>query len=871
MDIVLTHENADFDAIAAVLAASRLYPGAKAVLPEQINQNAVRFLDAYKDELPFVRQRDIRRNKITHVVLVDTQRLPQVKGVGTTTPIHIIDHHPLSRELAPHHTFVTESVGAVTTHLVEQIRQQGIALTGIEATLLMLGVYEDTGSLTYGTTTSRDIQAAAWLLDQQAHLDVVRRFLAVPLSDEQKTVLEALLVGTQAHQIQGYSVAICSAVTDHYVPELSAVAHRLRDTLDVAALFVLVQMPDYLQLIARSAVEAIDVGQVARLLGGGGHGRAAAGVIRDRKTSDVIDFLWSELSARVGKIARVADFMSYGVRTVDAGSPLKDVAQQLRRIGHEGFPVVEDKKVVGLLSRRDLDRATEHGLIDMTVRQIMNAGEVTVSPDDPISLVEQKMRESGWGQVPVVDQSDRILGIITRTDLIRYWSQSQLLPHNGETILSIDQFEKTFGHAVTGLIQAIADYAQEQNLKNYLVGGVVRDLLLNRPNLDIDIVIEGNAIEFAQGLQAKFGGELHRHYAFGTANWHPGETAADKLGVPADHLPNHVDFATARYEFYEHPTALPTVYAGSIKLDLVRRDFTINTLAVQLSPAADFGRVVDYYGGLRDLREGVIRVLHSLSFIDDPTRIIRAIRFASRLGFTIEPRTLDLMNTALPMLARVTGERVRNELELVLQESEPEIRLRWLAERGILRAIHPAFVVEEQALIYFKAVRTVEKPWISDAVDTTDLYWHILAANIQHDQLVSWSERLLFSAKRSESFQQLHQLFSAVKRVELKALRPSQVVDLCAGVTETALLTAWLMGDQSLREAVRRYWTEWRLVRPITTGHQLQSMGIRPGPCYSVILRRLRDARLDNEINDDEQEKRLLKQLLEDDQVCDQS
>jgi tRNA nucleotidyltransferase (CCA-adding enzyme) len=870
MDIILTHENADFDAIAALLAASKLYPGAKPVLPEQINRNAALFVSSYKDQLPFVRQREIRRNKLNRVVLVDTQRLPQIKGVGATTLTHIIDHHPLARELSPHHTFVTEAVGAVTTYLVEQLRQRDIPLTSIEATLLMLGVYEDTGSLTYGTTTSRDIQAAAWLLDQRARLDIVRRFLAVPLNDEQRALYEALLAAAEIRKLEGYSIAICLAATDHHIPEISSVAHRLRDALEVSALFVLVQMPDYLQLIARSTEEFIDVGQIARLLGGGGHGRAAAGVIHDRETEELVDFLWRELAARVGTAARVADFMSYGVRTVEASAVLKNVVQQLRRIGHEGFPVVENKKVVGLLSRRDLDRATEHGLVELTVRQIMNAGAVTVNPEDPIGLVEQKMRETGWGQVPVVDRNDRILGIITRTDLIRYWSQSQLRPHDSETILPGDQIERTFGHAVTCLMQAIAAHAQNQQLKSYLVGGIVRDLLLNRPNLDMDIVIEGDAIEFAQGLRAKLGGELHKHYAFGTANWHPGQTAAAGLGVPPEQLPAHVDFATARYEFYEHPTALPTVYAGSIKLDLVRRDFTMNTLAIQLSPASDFGRVVDYYGGLRDLREGVIRVLHSLSFIDDPTRIIRAIRFASRLGFTIEQRTLDLMDTALPMLARVTGERVRNELEIILEEPEPEIPVRWLAERGVLKAIHPGFVVDEQTLIHLRNARTIEKPWRFQAQDMTELNWHILAAGVPQDQLASWAIRMLFSAKRTKSFQRMHHFWSNTKDVTVNNLRPSQIVDLCASLGETALLTIWLLTDQpSLRDAVKRHWTEWRLVRPAADGHRLRAMGIKPGPCYNVVLRRLRDAWLDGEIQSEAQEAGLLRKLLDDDRICD--
>ena len=215
----------------------------------------------------------------------------------------------------------------------------------------------------------------------------------------------------------------------------------------------------------------------------------------------------------------------------------------------------------------------------------------------------------------------------------------------------MQQFETVLGQEAAAHIQMVAKRAQQADAVNvYLVGGVVRDLLLGRANFDIDFVVEGNAIEFAEGLQGQQGGQLTAFKPFGTAKWKPtGENEA--LG--------HIDFASARYEFYEHPTALPTVYDSSIKLDLQRRDFTINTLAVQISPVSMFGRVVDFYGGVRDLEAKLIRVLHTLSFIDDPTRILRAFRFERRLGFKIEERTAELVQTALPMLGRITGERLR--------------------------------------------------------------------------------------------------------------------------------------------------------------------------------------------------------------------
>ncbi len=860
MEYILTHENADFDAIAGLLAAHKLNPDARPVLPAHLNQNVSRFITLYQNGLPFTSMIEARLETATRIILLDTQRMTQ-KGVPANTPVHVIDHHTSSRQLPSHYTLLTESVGAVTTLLVEQIREKGIHLSSLESTLLLLGIYEDTGSLTYGTTTPRDLLAAAWLLSQQASLDDVRRFLTPPLNDEQQTLFEQLTQQVDIRAIAGYTVALATISIDHQVSEISSVAHRLRDLLDTAALFVLVKMPRSLHLVARSSEEAVDVGAVARRLGGGGHSRAAAASIQGRSLEEVVSLIWDDLAQHITPVQRVADLMSFGVQTVMADSPLVDVVDRLQRIGHEGYPVMDDGRVVGLLTRRDSDRALSHGL-QLRVRDVMMAGNITLTPDDPVSELERKMVESGWGQIPVVDNSGLLIGIVTRTDLIKYWSRlhPSLLP--AVEHLTVQQLETVLGQPTTALILQVASQAQAQNARLYLVGGVVRDVLLSRPNFDVDFVIEGDAIAFADSLQQLQGGVTHSFKPFGTAKWFV-QQASDSS------LPDHVDFASARYEFYQLPAALPTVYNGSIKLDLQRRDFTINTLAVQLSPASSFGQVLDFYGGLPDLGAKQIRVLHSLSFIDDPTRILRALRFEHRLGFTIEPRTRDLMQVARPMLQRVTGERLRNELNLLLEEDHPEVALLRWQEQGWLQVLHPALVLDEKITEWFQFTRTSNHPWPWETIRQPELDWHVLLIGIAPAELEKLCDRLLFPHRLTESMVQSAQLWPRIHEPVMRSYRPSEMVDMLKDVTECGLLAIWMRSQSgAVRDLIRRYWLEWRLAQPIVTGTTLRELGLKPGPCYGIILSRLRMARLDGEVQTEADELRLVRRLVDEEGAC---
>ncbi len=868
MHIILAHENADFDAVAALLAARKLTPDALAVLPERQNSNVAAFLALYVNGLPFVRRADVDMAAVTQITLVDTQKVPPVKNLSVEVPVLVIDHHPVKSEPEPRYTLTGEVIGSTTTLLAERIQAENVPVEPIEATLMALGIYEDTGSMTYGGTTARDVRAAAWLIEQHAALDTVRRFLEPPLNEVQQALFETLIASSVTRMVEGYPIIVAAAKVDEYITEVAAVAHRLRETLDPAGLFVLVEMPTALHLVCRATNDAIDVGEVARAFGGGGHERAAAASLRDMTFEQAYEQLWAEVERSVTPAIRVADLMSHGVQTIDGAKTVGDVVGKLRRIGHEGFPVVEGGRVVGLLTRRDADRAMEHGLGGMPVRDVMTAGEVTLNPDDSVATLETTMVESGWGQVPVADASGKLLGIVTRTDLIKHWASrhpSKRAPHN--EALALDDIAAVLGDTVASLIEVIATHAQSAGVSLYMVGGVVRDLLLGRSNLDVDFVVEGDAIALADALQAQYGGSVSSFRPFGTAKWTLSAEVARAMGIHDDRLPATVDFATARNEFYEHPTALPTVYSGSIKLDLARRDFTINTLAVQLSPALAFGRILDYFGGVADLRAGRIAVLHNLSFVDDPTRMLRAVRFEHRLGFALETRTAELMHTALPMLRRITGERVRNELNLLLREPAPEAGLLLLQARGLLSAIHPQLQFSEAS--GFAAARETAPPWPLPDASLTDIYWHLIGIGIPQAQLPAVNERLLMPHGLASSIQEAARLAQSDTQLDKPDARPSHIDALLKDVPDVALYAVWLAKPQPfVRDHILRYVSVWRDVRPYADGNALKARGLKPGPCYTRILQRLRVAWLDGEVTDDGGEKRLLAALV-DGGICD--
>ncbi len=876
MHLIITHPNADFDAVASLLAAHRLYPESIPLLPHVLNRNVSDFITLYESHFPFVRPGELARQPIARLTVVDTQQIPTLKNLQPDALIHIIDHHEAQRPPAGALLSLTDT-GATVTLLVEQLRELPGRLSPLEATLFLLGIYEDTGALTYANTTPRDLYAAAWLLGEgRARLDMVREYLHYAMREDQKALYEQLANHLETHSMHGHVVMIGAATVDRYVPEISSIAHRLRDLYAPDALFVLVAMPEHVQMVARSTTSAIDVGRITKHFGGGGHARAAAALIKGKPLAEVERNLRHLLPLEIQPALTVGQIMSKGVHTLSPSDTIQQAAQMMDWYGHEGFPIVEPLtgKIVGILSRREVDKALRHNLGRAPISQFMTKGEFFVKPEDGLDAVRRLMVEQRIGQVPVINPNGtEIMGIVTRTDLINLWSSPEQESTTQPNLSQ--QLAQRLSPDLLDLLGQAGRLAHQRGDTLYIVGGFVRDLLLltppfnkvdnseieskTSPRFDLDLVVEGEAIALAEQLQQQYGGRVVSHRRFGTAKL--------LLARPIPFNPtatvflNSLDFVTARTEFYRHPSALPEVERSSIRLDLHRRDFTINTLALNLS-SDRFGELLDFYSGQNDLQARLIRVLHSLSFVEDPTRMLRAARLLARLDCTLESRTAEHLHDALDLLARVSGERLYHELELIFRERWPALPLQQLDHLGILKAIHPALRVEEWQIQKLAELAQLKN---SEAFKTTELspfawpdaptapdtvhYLGLLLFQLTEGEQTAMVERLNLRLQQRAIIHQLYTIRGHLADI-IAAEKASQLYHLLVTTTVEARQIAWLASDDDLaRHQLTSFQTALRQISPLIDGAYLKTeFQLPPGPIYRTILETLRDARLDGQV-----------------------
>jgi tRNA nucleotidyltransferase (CCA-adding enzyme) len=871
VQIILTHEQADFDALASLLGAYLLDEQSVPVLPRRVNRNVRAFLTLYGLEFPFIEARDLPKTKIDRATLVDTQSMVTLKGMNKQTEVYVIDHHPPRADLPPEWKLTSEDIGATVTILVEALQERGVHLSIPQATLLLLGIYEDTGKLTYARTTPRDVRAAAYLLEQDASLQILQDFLNHPLSNQQQQIYDQLREDLETFSVHGNTIMMGCADSGGTDEELSTIAHKLRDLLDPDVLFLVIDIPSGTQIIARATTDQVDLGAVASRFGGGGHPRAAAALVRDRGAMEVYAELVDLLPEVVRPVVTVAELMSRRPHLLTPDTPVKEVSKLMQRYGYEGYPVVKDGKLIGLLNRRAVDRAINHKL-NLKAQDIMEAGQATISPGASLESLQQLMTETGWGQIPVVENGE-IIGIVTRTDLIKTLTPKRVA---GEQQNLAEKLESSLPAGRMALLRAVSKLAEAEQMALYIVGGFVRDLLLTRPSVDFDLVVEGDAIALCQAVMTKYGGRATTHRRFGTAKWQLAEIRsqlADTLNsefdiqVDMEDFPETLDLVTARREFYTYPTALPTVERGSIKLDLHRRDFTINTLAMRLD-GRHFGDLYDYWGGLADLHTGLVRVLHSLSFVDDPTRILRAVRFEQRFDYKIGERTVELLDNALPLLERVSGDRLRHELTIVLQEPKWMAMLNRLAELGVFEAIDAQIPWDDAASGRIEVGLNSTPPPEWDVrmpqngnLLPTSLGYILWLVELSEDQAKETAKRLRLQGWLRDTLLAVIRLKGDLE--EITEYSPSEVVNRFDNEPELALFVlSLILDDQTLNEKIEKYFTHWRQVQPRTSGHDLRQRKIPPGPRYGEILGQLRAAWLDGKIRTPEEEIEMLEVLV---------
>jgi tRNA nucleotidyltransferase (CCA-adding enzyme) len=411
------------------------------------------------------------------------------------------------------------------------------------------------------------------------------------------------------------------------------------------------------------------------------------------------------------------------------------------------------------------------------------------------------------------------------------------------------------------LIRLVKTEAERLDLPLYLVGGSVRDLLLGRAIKDIDFTVEGDAAKLAEAILRKYSGKVVFHSRFGTATWTLDETTFQRLNIPirrASTIPPFLDLISARSETYTQPGALPTVKRSNIDDDLRRRDFSINAMALRLD-GRYYGQLHDPLGGQADLARGVINVLHDRSFVDDPTRMVRGIRYAERYRFQLDSRTLGLINDeARNVLSGLSGERLRHEIDLIFEEDNPSVMLHRLAELDLLNPINPVLHHANFELPFIEILPAefggITIPDVHSFKQT--LGWILWLMPLSAFDIDSISRRLDFPALLTKSAQSASALLN--KLPAMVGWKPSQWTFYLEELPATSVYAVYLM---RMEPALSDYLAIWRKVKPTLNGNDLKQRGLQPGPRYTDILRQLRAAWLDGEVQSREDELKLLEQL----------
>lgn len=407
------------------------------------------------------------------------------------------------------------------------------------------------------------------------------------------------------------------------------------------------------------------------------------------------------------------------------------------------------------------------------------------------------------------------------------------------------------------LLNSAGRVADSLGWKIYCVGGSVRDLLLKKRTFDLDILVEEHGLEFAREFSRKEKGTLKLYRRFSTA----------MVIIPGG---LKVDITTTRGEIYPEPGLLPLIIPGSFEEDIHRRDFTINAMAFSLN-REKFGQLLDLTGGLKDLQSGIIKVLHKESFRDDPTRIFRAVRFQQRLGFSIEPRTEELMRTAvnLRLFEKVSPERLRHELELIFKEPDPAGAIESMARYDELRFIHPCLVYSNQMKSGFRRIGDnyawFKEIFPAEHISLFRLYFGALLLSLPEAALVEAGKKFNLSMKYLTQLITLKKRFQKI--IELLAspeeVVPSQIYSTLSGMLiEIILIIMSRNFSDTLVSRIKKYLTEYRFVITEITGRYLKTCGIPPGPVYQDILKRLLLARLDGKVRTREEELAMVRKLL---------
>lgn len=871
MRVITTHINTDFDGLASIVAASKLYPESILLLSGRLNENVKEFVSLYKDIFKFEKISQVNVQDIEELIVVDTQQVSRLGHLATyieQIPRKIIfDHHAEeSRDLITNAEKFIDETGATVTIIMEIIMRGGIKITPQEATLFALGLYEDTGSFTFSTTTTREITVLKYLAERGLDFSVIRKFVTRPLTEQQKYLLELLMDNTEIYEFKGIKTALSTAEMEEDIRGLSFVTSRMMDIENVDLVITAVKMEGKVHLVGRSKTDRVNLKSLINDFGGGGHEKAASAVLKDVNMLELKNNILKSINHIIKPAISAMDIMSYPVRSILPKDTVEEAWNLLVTYGHSGLPVTEKGQLLGIISHRDLEKAKRHGLSHAPVKGFMSRKVETIRTDTDLNEIEKKMIDKDVGRLPVTDDRGKILGIVSRSDVLKVrhknrsekeisqgGSQEELENVNNLTYLINSRLPKK----IQGLLFLIGQKADSQGYRVYAVGGFVRDLILGEENYDLDIVVEPNALDFARELNRFLDGSINLFEQFGTA----------KI-VLRDGL--KIDLATARTEFYSQPGALPQVELSTIKQDLFRRDFTINTMAFHLN-IEKFGNFLDFFDGLKDTRQGLIRVLYNLSFVEDPLRILRAIRFEQRYDFIIEEETLAFLDNALKnrVINKVSRERLFEEISLIFQERDPVKVIKRLNDFKLLPVLFPKVDIDidtfnlleevQKVLFYFHQGLEITK--LKKSVPyLCALYYH---ENIKEIHSVLYQVRLPRDIKKRVLLT-LETTPEIAQKLAEKGVNPSLVYEYLKPLPmESLIFLSACSNNLRVWGYIKEYLERLRYEFPLITGEDLKELGYKPGPLFKEVLEEVKKAKMDKKVKSRDEEIRFVIKCME--------
>ncbi|HRU39236.1 MAG TPA: CBS domain-containing protein, partial [Candidatus Goldiibacteriota bacterium] len=684
---------------------------------------------------------------------------------------------------------------------------------------------------------------------------MVSDFLREGLDGGQAKLFGRLMKNAQTADLKGFKAIVTYARMNEYIKGAAEAASRLMEINGADAIISIAQMGNRIFISGRSNDQKIDVRKAIAEFGGGGHRTAAAAVIQVKKgvtIKSVKDRVYENLISGASERYTVRDIMSSPVRAIAPSLTMEDAYKICIRFNNNGLPVIKDGKLAGFITKEDIEKGIRHRLGTIPVSGYMSTNVITADIDMPIPKAQEIMLKNNIGHLPVVD-GGVLKGIVTRSDILAYLYEEKPLKKDRivfeeKDINMSSLMAEKLPPDIFELVRKIGVFADAKGIQAYLVGGMVRDMFLGARDVDVDITVEGDGMEFAKFLADRMGGSFKGFERF-------------KTGKVFLKDGRRIDVTSARAEFYEFPAALPEIEFTPIRYDLFRRDFTINAMAICVN-ARSFGRFIDYFNGYGDLKEGVIRTLYNMSFIDDPTRILRAIRFEVRHGFKIEENTLRFIKETLKynVFDNLPGERIMDELFLIFGESNPVKMLRRADSLGVLEKINPGlYVTERSDGTQKRAEKLLLEKEFKDA-DRRLVYFLVMCDSLKEDAAQKLIARLKASKRISRALMNVkkaadaaHELDSEIKKSRLHSILKNM------GTEELCCLAALSAASE---KNIKTYMREHKSVSLSIGGRDLKKLGLSPGPRYREILEKVAEAKIDGKVRTKEEEKEMARKLL---------